>query len=124
MKGHIGRSAMMGMISLEVGMGIPFAINVNLEKAAPPIDQAPGHQTFCANVFRHFGIDSVERQGFPGLRGKISEIASLHLHSISQLETLNSRQQVRFTCVMAEMFSIDLLQKIQLGALVLAGDLL
>src|SRR5437867_11874061 len=51
-------------------------------------------------------------------------MAGLHLHPISQLETLDARQQIRFALVLFEVAGIDLLQEIELRPLVVWRDVL
>jgi hypothetical protein len=115
---------MMRVIPFEIGVRVPFSVAVNLDETDAALDQPPGHQTFCPDVLRDVVVQTVKAKCLFRFGRKISQIAGLHLHSISQLEALNTREQVRFTLVLFEVGAVDLFQEIELGSLIFASDML
>ena len=55
---------MVRVISLEIGVSVPFAVAVNLDETYAALDQSPGHQTLRADVFRHLLIETVKLERF------------------------------------------------------------
>src|SRR5262249_9151637 len=113
----------MGMIALKIRVGIPFAVAVDLNETDSSLDEPAGHQTLGTDILRDLMVQAIKRARFFWFIGEIDQVTDLHLHSIGEFETLDTRQQIRFAFVLFQVVSINLMKKIQLGALIVARDM-
>ena len=86
---------MLRVIAFEIGVGVPFAVAIDLDKTDAALDEAAGHQTFGTDIFRDLFVEAVKFERLLWLLADIHQVGSDGLHPERHLEGVDPRLDFR-----------------------------
>ena len=100
------------------------AAAVDLHEAHAALDQPPGDQALPGEVRALRIVEAVERLRRPRFAFEVEAFGGRHLHAIGQLETFDPGGQLRLVRRLLEVPLVELLEEVELRALLAVGDAL
>src|SRR5262249_47758051 len=100
---------------------VPVGLGVKLNEPHSPLDQPARDQALLPEGLRAWLVETVEPADRLGLGADVEDFGGLHLHPEGQLERFNPRGQAAVVLAVAAMATVELVDQVELPALLGGG---
>ena len=116
--GAVGGAAVALMVAVEVAVGVPFAVAVDLDEADTSLDEAAGEKAFGAEGAGFFLVEAVHLAGGRGFGIEVDEVGGFHLHAGGELEAFDAAEEFGLAGVVVSVAVVERGEEVELPALI------